>query len=222
MRRLLRVCLLLLCGVLLSSCVYVSTGSVLDNIGHRVPQIELVQRSKAGGTVEYHPKKLQLWKKDDLYYVELPVVYVPMACDLITVHLWHGSSIGGCAMPEAEAFAVQAEPRTYYAELTERQMQMLLSADKDWDAGALTPEQIRLQSAEFVDMRTARRLKADGELLLHRLRVSGVLDRLPHMRSTGNQLRRPLCWALVGVDAPLSVGATTLGWSLMILLGPFF
>lgn len=140
---------------------------------------------------------------------------------MITVHLWHGSSIGGCAMPEAEAFAAQSEPRTYYAELTERQKQALLADEEEFDLNALAPKKIRLLSAEGVDMRDARRLKADAEHMLHRLRISGVLDRLPHKRSIGNRLRRPLTWALVAVDAPLSVGATALGWSFMILLGPF-
>ena len=67
-------------------------------------------------------------------------------------------------------------------------------------------------------MRTARRVKhKNEEYLAERARV--LLNSLPHERTIGNQLRRPLTWALAAVDIPLSAGATVVGWILMVFLG---
>ncbi len=54
------------------------------------------------------------------------------------------------------------------------------------------------------------------EFLTERARV--LLSSLPHERTIGNQLRRPLTWVLAAADVPLSVGATAVGWILMVLL----
>lgn len=207
--------LLLIC-LLLHSCVYVSTSGVLDNVGYKQPAIE-VQKSKSLFST-CRPKQPSLWKKGDLYYVELPVVYVPMDCDLISVRFWHGIRVGSRDLSYTEAFAEQSEAQTYYAELTENQLQLLMADAGEYDSGALLAENIRLLRADSVDMRTARRVKhRNEEYLAERARV--LLSSLPHERTIGNQLRRPLTWALAAVDIPLSAGATVVGWILMVFLG---
>lgn len=209
--------LLLIC-LLFNSCVYVSTSGVLDNVGHKKPAIEVQESTSQFNTCQ--PKQPNLWKKGDLYYVELPVVYVPMDCDLITVRLRHGIRVGSRDLSYAEAFAEQSEAQTYYAELTDKQLQLLMAEAGEYDSGALLAEKIRLLRADSIDMRTARRVKhRNEEFLVERSRV--LLNSLPHERTIGNQLRRPLTWALAAVDIPLSAGATVVGWGLMILLGPF-
>ena len=210
------VCLsLILSLLLLHSCVYVSTSGVLDNVGHKQPAIE-VQKSKSLFST-CQPKQPSLWKKGDLYYVELPVVYVPMDCDLISVRFWHGIRVGSRDLSYAEAFAEQSESEIYYAELTKNQLQLLVADAGEYDSGALLAENIRLLRADSVDMRTARRVKhRNEEFLAERSHV--LLSSLPHERTIGNQLRRPLTWALAAVDIPLSAGATVVGWGLMILL----
>lgn len=209
--------LLLIC-LLFNSCVYVSTSGVLDNVGHRAPRIELQQKQTAAGGKEYQSKSLTLWKKGDLYYVALPVVYVPMDCDLISMSLWHGSRVGGCSLPSAEAYACQSEAQTYYAELTAPQLQRLLADVGEFDARAFLAGDIRLLRSDAVDMRSARRVKLSNDDFLSE-RAHYLLQSLPHERTIGNQLRRPLTWALVAVDIPLSVGATVVGWALMVFLG---
>ena len=209
---------LILSLLLLHSCVYVSTSGVLDNVGHKQPAIEVQKSTSLFNTCR--PKQPSLWKKGDLYYVELPVVYVPMDCDLISVRFWHGIRVGSRDLSYAEAFAEQSEAQIYYAELTENQLQLLMADAGEYDSGALLAENIRLLRADSVDMRTARRVKhRNEEFLTERSRV--LISSLPHERTIGNQLRRPLTWALAAVDIPLSAGATVVGWGLMILLGPF-
>ena len=207
--------LLLIC-LLFNSCVYVSTSGVLDNVGNKKPAIEVQESTSQFNTCQ--PKQPNLWKKGDLYYVELPVVYVPMDCDLISVRLRHGIRVGRRDLSYAEAFAEQSEAQTYYAELTDKQLQLLMAEAGEYDSGALLAEKIRLLRANSIDMRTARRVKhRNEEFLAERSRV--LLNSLPHERTIGNQLRRPLTWVLVAVDIPLSVGATVVGWTLMVFLG---
>jgi hypothetical protein len=209
--------LLLIC-LLLHSCVYVSTSGVLDNVGYKQPAIEVQKSTSLFNTCR--PKQPSLWKKGDLYYVELPVVYVPMDCDLISVRLWHGIRVGSRDLSYAEAFAEQSEAQIYYAELTKNQLQLLMADAGEYDSCVFGAETIRLLRSDSVDMRTARRVKLrNEEYLAERARV--LLSSLPHERTIGNQLRRPLTWALEVVDIPLSAGATVVGWGLMILLGPF-
>ena len=209
---------LILSLLLLHSCVYVSTSGVLDNVGYKQPAIEVQKSTSLFNTCQ--PKQPKLWKKGDLYYVELPVVYVPMDCDLISVRFWHGIRVGSRDLSYAEAFAEQSESEIYYAELTKNQLQLLVADAGEYDSGAILAENIRLLRADSVDMRTARRVKhRNEEFLTERSRV--LLSSLPHERTIGNQLRRPLTWALEVVDIPLSAGATVVGWGLMILLGPF-
>ena len=209
---------LILTLLLLHSCVYVSTSGALDNVGYKQPAIEVQESKSLFSTCQ--PKQPKLWKKGDLYYVELPVVYVPMGCDLISVRFWHGIRVGSRDLSYAEAFAEQSEAQIYYAELTKNQLQLLMADAGEYDSGALLAENIRLLRADSVDMRTARRVKhRNEEFLAERSRV--LLSSLPHERTIGNQLRRPLTWALEVVDIPLSAGATVVGWGLMILLGPF-
>lgn len=209
---------LILSLLLLHSCVYVSTSGVLDNVGYKQPAIEVQKSTSLFNTCR--PKQPSLWKKGDLYYVELPVVYVPMDCDLISVRFWHGIRVGSRDLSYAEAFAEQSEAQIYYAELTENQLQLMMADAGEYDSGALLAENIRLLRADSVDMSTARRVKhRNEEYLAERARV--LLNSLPHERTIGNQLRRPLTWALEVVDIPLSAGATVVGWGLMILLGPF-
>ena len=214
--------LFLLCWgcVLLSSCVFVSTSDVLDNVGQQVPGIEL-QKNETGAGTGYKPKTLTLWEKGDACYLELPVVYVPMDCSLISVNLWHGSSLGGCGLPDAEAYSAQSAPQTYYARLTKAQAGMLLADESEFDAEALRQEKIQLLRADEVDMSGARRKKADRELLTERVRRCHFIGELPHERTVGNQLRRPLTWVLAAVDVPLSVGATAAAWAFIVVLGPF-
>lgn len=207
--------LLLIC-LLFNSCVYVSTSGVLDNVGHKKPAIEVQESTSQFNTCQ--PKQPNLWKKGDLYYVELPVVYVPMDCDLISVRLRHGIRVGSRDLSYAEAFAEQSEAQTYYAELTDKQLQLLMAEAGEYDSCVFGAETIRLLRADSIDMRTARRVKhRNEEFLAERSRV--LLNSLPHERTIGNQLRRPLTWALVAVDIPLSVGATVVGWTLMVFLG---
>ena len=130
------VCLsLILSLLLLHSCVYVSTSGVLDNVGYKQPAIEVQKSTSLFSTCQ--PKQPKLWKKGDLYYVELPVVYVPMDCDLISVRFWHGIRVGSRDLSYAEAFAEQSEAQTYYAELTENQLQLLMADAGEYDSGAL-------------------------------------------------------------------------------------
>lgn len=207
--------LLLIC-LLFNSCVYVSTSGVLDNVGHKKPAIEVQELTSQFNTCQ--PKQPNLWKKGDLYYVELPVVYVPMDCDLISVRLRHGIRVGSRDLSYAEAFAEQSEAQTYYAELTDKQLQLLMAEAGEYDSCVFGAETIRLLRADSIDMRTARRVKhRNEEFLAERSRV--LLNSLPHERTIGNQLRRPLTWALVAVDIPLSLGATVVGWALMVFLG---
>ena len=218
MTRLLIFCLLLLCG-LLQSCVFVSTAEVLDNVGHQCPAIKMRQND-AGLPLQakYQPEELTLWKKGNLYYVELSVVYVPKKNCLIYLGLPRNGIVGTSSLSEAEHYASQSEPQTYYAELTEAQWRMLFPAENEvFDYHAFHMENIRLLRADEVDMRGARKQKSEVPTFARQL-----LYWLPDKRTLGNQLRRPITWALfVAADIPLSVGATAVSWTVMVLLEPF-
>lgn len=215
--------LLFICCCLMSSCCsFVSTGAALDAVGRQVPAIQQTQvKGISRFSPDYAPSPTTIWKKGELYYVELPVVYVPMRESWFSYCYAPGRCVHyPSALSAAELDARQSQPQSYYAELNEKQLAMATASLRKFERSPLADEKFRVLKAGEVDLSGARKLSCSDPDIICKSHY--FLSHLPDKRTLGNQMRRPLCWALVAVDAPLSVGATALGWSLMILLGPFF
>lgn len=224
MNRLLIFCqaLLALCCCVLSSCCAVfSTGAALDAVGRQTPDIQLTKQDETSRfSPDYTPEAPTIWKKGELYYVELPVVYGPMR----ESWFFYCYSPGHCveypsALSASEQFARQSEAENYYAELNAKQLDMALAPLRKFERSPLADENFRMLKAGEVDLTGAQKLPCAHSRIYYRKHY--FLRHLPDKRTVGNQLRRPLAWSLYVVDVPLTLGASAIGWGQNLICWPF-
>ncbi len=206
-------CLLLLC----SCCATVTTGEGLDAVGRQQPMIPQVSREKSESLfcISSHSEPLTVWKKDSMYFAELPVVYVPVNSPWFSLNAPLTHRRWPAARTAAERYEQQSEVQLYYVELSEEQLGLARrSVGKHLP---LYQSAFRVLPAHAVDLSGARKESRPG---LGEKRYL-FLSQLPDKRTVGNHLRRPLVWGLQVVDVPLTIGASAIGLLVNLLCAPF-
>ncbi len=215
--------LLFICCCLMSSCCsFVSTGAALDAVGRQVPAIQQTQvKGISRFSPDYAPSPTTIWKKGELYYVELPVVYVPMRESWFSYCYAPGRCVHyPSALSAAELYARQSQPQSYYAELNEKQLAMAAASLRKFERSPLADEKFRVLKAGEVDLSGARKLSCSDPDIICKSHY--FLSHLPDKRTLGNQMRRPLACLLYVVDAPLTIGFSAINWGQYILCWPFY
>ena len=215
----------LLAALLLCSCTIVSSSSYVDSIGHEYPEVKRHQVKDAASSWLCWTTEYETWRKGDFYYVKLPVVYVQryeplLQSSNITPLMDRGTwyypkNPAAAGYHHYEALESMLH-ETYYAELTAEQWYECSAACKFRPADSPLNQSFRLLRADEVDLRSATKMPDT-----HVFRPDALIQRhLDDRRSTGNQLRRPLTWALCVVDVPLSVGASAVGLTVELAAHP--
>lgn len=220
-----------LCTMGLSSCVtLIDTGSMLDDIGKQSPshQLRLVQEEHPQHQY-YDREELQVWEKDGLYYVQLPVAYIPSRVknrDFLVLMTMYCSvndfTYPRLIMDEKEVIQFQQTKEYFYAVLSKEQFNKAINPCSSYFE-SLYRENYAVLPASDVDLRQAKKwnLPPSQQSELDNYAVC-MINVLPDRRTTGNQLRRPLVLVLDIADVPLSIAATPFAWVADFVNGCFF
>lgn len=210
-----------LCTLGLSSCVtLVDSGSMLDDIGKQSPshRIRLVQE-KHNRHRYYEKEEIQVWEKEGLYFVQLPVAYIPARVKNRDYLVGMGMYLSGKVvtfprqmMRDEEVIQFQHTREYFYAVLSETQLNKATSK-YDKYADAFCHETYPVLSASEVDLSNAEKWtpspSQESELSDN---TAYMFKQLADRRTTGNRLRRPLAFLLDIADVPLSIAATPFAW----------
>ena len=211
-----------LCTMGLSSCVaHIDTGSMLDDIGKQSPshQLRLVQEEHPQHQY-YDREELQVWEKEGLYYVQLPVAYIPARIEnrdyLAGMSMFCSGKIvtyPRLIMRKEEVIQFQQTKEYFYAVLSEEQLNKAATHYYK-NPNAFYRETYPVLSAAEVDLSNARKWNPSPSQNTSALEVNAIymFRQLPNRRTTGNQLRRPLVLLLDIADVPMSIAATPFAW----------
>ena len=219
--RILATTALCLAAVGLSSCVtIIDTGSMLDDVGKQSPsrQIRFVEEKKPLQSY-YTGEKLQVWEKDGLYYVQLPVAYIPARVknrDFLVLMTMYCSvkdfTYPRLIMDEKEVIQFQQTKEYFYAVLSKEQLNKAINPYSCY-SDSFYRENYAVLPASDVDLRQAKKwnLPHSQQSELDDYAVC-MIKHLSDRRTTGNQLRRPLVLLLDIADVPLSIATTPIAW----------
>lgn len=212
---------LCLTAVGLNSCVtIIDTGSMLDDVGKQSPsrQIRFVEEKKPLQSY-YTGEKLQVWEKDGLYYVQLPVAYIParvknrdflagMSKFCSGKIISYPREIAG----DEEVMPYQQTKEYFYAVLSKEQLNKAINPYSCYSDSFYRETYAVLPSSD-VDLNHAKKwnLSPSQQSELDDYAVC-MIKHLPDRRTTGNQLRRPLVLVLDIADVPLSIATTPIAW----------
>ena len=212
---------LCLTAVGLNSCVtIIDTGSMLDDVGKQSPsrQIRFVEEKKPLQSY-YTGEKLQVWEKDGLYYVQLPVAYIParvknrdflagMSMFCSGKIIFYPREIAG----DEEVMPYQQTKEYFYAVLSKEQLNKAINPCSSYFE-SLYRETYAVLPASDVDLNHAKKwnLSHSQQSELDDYAVC-MIKQLSDRRTTGNQLRRPLVLVLDIADVPLSIATTPIAW----------
>lgn len=207
-----------LAAVGLSSCsTIIDTGGSLDSIGKEGASHQLVTKKNSWGTtLEKVP--FSIYKRDSLYYVELPVAYIPAKisdriCLIANVGVFIGRGdefiYPAFETDWKEIQKYHTSKETYYAVLTEKQFEIACKGWGKFEVPPINKEKFPILPASEVDLQGA-------QLVNHRepsVDVEQIIEsKMPSRRTLGNRLRRPLVFILDVVDIPLMFVAAPIGW----------
>lgn len=214
--------LIALCIVGLSSCItIIDSGSMLDDVGRQSPvhPLKAVQHKEPTPHVTYEKEELQVWKKGSMYYVQLPITYIP-------TRIKNGDFLAGMSMymsckvmtypsvvyRSEDFFLHQGAKEYFYAALSEHQFRKASTPHTTY-ADSFALEKYPVLPSAKVDLSGARKYTLTTEqagLLMDNSFY--IRKQLPDRRTTGNQWRRPLAFMLDIVDIPLSIIITPVAW----------
>ena len=213
---------LCLAAVGLCSCVaHIDTGSMLDDIGKQSPshQLRLVQEEHPQHQY-YDREELQVWEKEGLYYVQLPVAYIPARIEnrdyLAGMSMFCSGKIvtyPRLIMDEKEVIQFQHTKEYFYAVLSEEQLNKAATHYHKYP-NAFYRETYPVLSAAEVDLSKAKKWNPSPSHSTTALTANAIymFRQLPNRRTTGNQLRRPLVLLMDIADIPMSIVATPFAW----------
>lgn len=216
---------LLLPSLLLCSCTAVNSGSYLDCIGRECPEVQSRRNKDVHSTWLVWETVYETWRMGDFYYVKLPVVYVPRDEPLLITFTtvpwlererWIFPARQVPGRLDRYAYLTTLPCDIYYAELTEAQREDCSAAYKFAPDDRPLNQPYRLLRADETDLSKATRVEDTYVFNPDTL----VRRHLSDHRSTGNQIRRPLSWALCAADIPLSIGASAVGVTLEVAILP--
>lgn len=205
----------------LCSCVtHVDMGSMMDDWGKQSPahRLQLIQDSQANHP-SYDREEIRVWTKDGMYYVLLPVAYMPSQIRNRDYLMGMSMYLSGknITFPEIilrdeDLIQNQRTKENFYVVLTEAQFNK--SARRyhkytNWFAHETYPvlatAEVDLTGATIWHPTSAQEAALSTNTYY-------MIAQLPDRRTTGNQLRRPLALLLDIADIPLSIAATPLAW----------
>jgi hypothetical protein len=200
----------------------IDLGGAIDNIGKQTPHLqEEACRETLGdtqiATSDYH---YQVWEKDDMFYVQLPLAYLPAD---ETVFL-HRSGYGekntlACTWPNVVTQEkIQAAPLEHFiAILSKEQYEDACEwckFDLSLFGKKLAGKSHRVYPMNEVDMTGAKKIVDLHPATAYdkRPQLCRVAKEAPTRRTWYNYCLMPLSWAAEVVDIPLTIIATPIGW----------
>ena len=212
------IAVLCLVAVGLSSCVtHIDAGSMLDDMGKQRPshQLQLVQEKPR----YYEREEIQVWQKEGLYYVQLPVAYIPARVKdrdyLVGMSLYfsaQGGTYPRLIMNDEDVIQFQHTKEYFYAVLSEAQLNKAATHYHKYP-NEFYRENYPVLAASEVDLSNAKKWKPlPSQKAALSVNAIYMFKQLPDRRTTGNQLRRPLVLVLDVADVPLSIVATPFAW----------
>ncbi len=228
--RILATTALCLAAVGVNSCVtIIDTGSMLDDVGKQSPsrQIRFVEEKKPLQSY-YTGEKLQVWEKEGIYYVQLPVAYIPSRVKnrdfLAGMSMYCSGKVITYpeeTMGDEEVMPYLHTKEYFYAVLSKEQFNKAINPCSSYFE-SLYRENYAVLPASDVDLRQAKKwnLPPSQQSELDNYAVT-MIKQLPDRRTTGNQLRRPLALLLDIADVPLSIAATPIAWVADFIHGCF-
>ncbi len=219
--RILATTALCLAALGVNSCVtIIDTGSMLDDVGKQSPsrQIRFVEEKKPLQSY-YTGEKLQVWEKEGIYYVQLPVAYIPARVKnrdfLAGMSMYCSGKVITYpeeTMGDEEVMPYQHTKEYFYAVLSKEQLDKAVNPYIKY-SDSFYREHYAVLSAAEVDLSRAKKwqLTPSQKSELEKYAVT-MIEQLPDRRTTGNQLRRPLALLLDIADVPLSIAATPIAW----------
>lgn len=220
----------LISAILLEGCISLATGrytiidlgGAIDNIGKQTPHLrEEACRVALGdtqiATTDYH---YRVWEKDGMYYVQLPLAYLPADESVFLHRCGYGEkNTLACTWPaEVTQEEIQAAPLEHFiAILSKEQYEdacRWVKFDLSLFGKKLSGRNHKVHPMNEVDM-TGAKMIAD----LHPAtaydkvpQLCRVAKEAPSKRTWYNYCLMPLSWAAEVVDIPLTLIGTPIGW----------
>ncbi len=227
----------------LESCIAIHTqrytiidlGGALAEPGQMKPTLRY-EKQEQGDRLKEAPTRL--WKKGDRFIIEIPVAFIPARYSVFkhSTPTWRYQQGERKTLNTLLYCRDKAEPweyptEHYYAELTMKQLRILLRTRK---SDIFFPPPPGLENVELIP---ADRYDLSGTALIYDSQVNEKLDisrmaggdtgkklrgtpqlwklgihRIPPRRTWYNRCLQPLSWCAELVDIPLSMLATPIGW----------
>ena len=194
----------------LNSCITFNTGAKLDNMGKAVPALLCSYEGryfKLNG-VAYQERMVEYRQLNPKW---VWVVRLPHNIDTFNSPTPPAESLGA---PKAELYLVRLDIDRKDAPAFIRAADFDYASAERVDKKDLPVDYVHNSYCKEVDLETLTPSMYEGSMF--------VLEDLPTVRTTGNQIRRPLAIMLsYGVDLPLTVTSYAVGSVLYIILLPF-
>ena len=211
-----------LCLVALSSCItIIDSGSMLDDVGKQSPvhPYKPVQNKSPQLPATYEKEELQVWQKSSMYYVQIPVAYIPARIKnedfLAGISMYMSCRVAtypSIKYNHEDLIKYPYKKEYFYAELTETQFRKASTPYTNY-SDAFVHETYPLLSAAEVNLSNAGVCKLSAAQKAELLNNAYCfIQQLPDRRTTGNQWRRPLALLLDIADIPLSIILTPVAW----------
>ncbi len=204
----LSICCVLL-GLAVTSCTSVDTGGFLDSIGKEIAELKHYEyKSPISEIPSTYGCNLTpiVYRKDNLYYVHLEVVYIRSKDALIRHQACIGTTMEEWPEPISKKEISELQTIDMYAVLTPEQYEIAMQTVDKFETHPLSEENFPIILASAVNLETAERISQNKKLA-----VEYMLLKIPNRRTFGNYLRYPIVILADCVDVPLSLIATPIG-----------
>lgn len=217
-------------AILLEGCISLATGrftiidlgGAIDNIGKQTPHLReeacmVTSGSTPIATSDYH---YRVWEKDGIYYVQLPLAYLPADEWGLLHSCGHGEkNTLACTWPtEVTKEEIQAAPLEHFIAILNKEQYEDACRWVKFDL-SLFGQQPAGSSHRVCPMNEVDLTGAKMIVDLHpataydkRPQLCRVAKEAPCKRTWYNYCLMPLSWAAEVVDIPLTLIGTPIGW----------
>ena len=220
--------LLLCCGM--GSCIGMCTGhytiidlgGAIDNLGKETPHLREEPCISTLGDTPFPPTDFhyRVWKKDDTYYVQLPLAYLP-AAESVFIHccgFGKKKTLAYTWPDEVTQEDIQAAPPEHFIAILSKEQYADACKWIKFDF-SLLGKKLAGRSHKVLPMNQVNLTGAEMILDCHpataftqRPQLCRVAKEAPTKRAWYNYTLMPLSWAAEVVDIPLTLIATPIGW----------
>lgn len=200
----------------------IDLGGAIDNLGKQNPHLRQEACIATSGdtqypTTDYH---YRVWQKDGLYYVQLPLAYLP-ADESVFIHccgFGKKKTLAYTWPDEVTQEDIQAAPLEHFIAILSKEQYADACKWIKFDF-SLLGKKLAGRSHKVLPMNQVNLTGAEMILDSHsataftqRPQLCRVAKEAPTKRTWYNYTLMPLSWAAEVVDIPLTLIATPIGW----------